>query len=140
MDSNQTKGVTKMEFVMLTCGNCGVTHQIPKAMYQTAYEEGGFWWCPNGHSRGFKQGRKTAEEKEREFHRLKQKEAQLTDEISSLNKKIEKIEKQRKAEHKRINNGVCPCCNRSFQNLKLHMKEKHPDFDGSKIIPMAKKV
>lgn len=28
---------------------------------------------------------------------------------------------------KRIHNGVCPCCNRSFVNLQRHMKTKHPE-------------
>ena len=34
-----------------------------------------------------------------------------------------KIEKQLK----RIHKGVCPCCNRSFTNLKRHMETKHPE-------------
>ena len=26
--------------------------------------------------------------------------------------------------------GVCPCCNRQFQNLKNHMATKHPEFNA----------
>lgn len=29
---------------------------------------------------------------------------------------------------KRINNGVCPCCRRSFAALAQHMRRKHPDY------------
>ena len=29
---------------------------------------------------------------------------------------------------KRIANGVCPCCNRSFKDLHRHMTTKHSDF------------
>jgi len=29
---------------------------------------------------------------------------------------------------KRIAAGVCPCCNRSFQNLQSHMKNQHPQY------------
>lgn len=29
---------------------------------------------------------------------------------------------------KRIANGVCPCCNRSFANLERHMAGQHPDY------------
>lgn len=29
---------------------------------------------------------------------------------------------------KRIFNGVCPCCNRTFKNLHLHMENQHPEF------------
>jgi hypothetical protein len=28
----------------------------------------------------------------------------------------------------RVAKGVCPCCNRTFQNLADHMKSKHPDY------------
>lgn len=28
----------------------------------------------------------------------------------------------------RVKNGVCPCCTRSFHNLREHMKTQHPDF------------
>ena len=29
---------------------------------------------------------------------------------------------------RRISKGVCPCCNRTFQNLANHISEKHPDY------------
>lgn len=28
----------------------------------------------------------------------------------------------------RVKNGVCPCCKRSFSNLKDHMSTKHPKY------------
>jgi hypothetical protein len=28
----------------------------------------------------------------------------------------------------RISKGVCPCCNRTFQDLQRHMTTKHPDY------------
>lgn len=28
----------------------------------------------------------------------------------------------------RVKNGVCPCCNRTFENLARHMQAKHSDF------------
>ena len=30
----------------------------------------------------------------------------------------------------RVGKGVCPCCNRSFANLKRHMASQHPEFAG----------
>lgn len=29
----------------------------------------------------------------------------------------------------RVKNGVCPCCNRSFSDLRRHMESKHPDYN-----------
>lgn len=28
----------------------------------------------------------------------------------------------------RVAKGVCPCCNRTFENLQRHMTTKHPDY------------
>jgi hypothetical protein len=28
----------------------------------------------------------------------------------------------------RVRRGVCPCCNRHFENLQRHMDTKHPDL------------
>lgn len=33
----------------------------------------------------------------------------------------------------RFANGVCPCCNRSFENVARHMRTQHPDYDPSKL-------
>ena len=29
---------------------------------------------------------------------------------------------------KRVGNGVCPCCTRSFTDLARHMESKHPAY------------
>ncbi len=31
---------------------------------------------------------------------------------------------------KRISAGVCPCCHRSFKQLRQHMARMHPDYSG----------
>jgi len=33
---------------------------------------------------------------------------------------------------KRVKNGVCPCCTRSFENLREHIKTKHPEYEKAK--------
>lgn len=35
---------------------------------------------------------------------------------------------------KRIKNGVCPCCTRTFQNLARHMASEHSDFGAEKSV------
>lgn len=29
---------------------------------------------------------------------------------------------------RRLSHGVCPCCTRTFQNLRAHMRHRHPDY------------
>jgi hypothetical protein len=37
---------------------------------------------------------------------------------------------RKKKQLERVSSGVCPCCNRSFTNLRRHMRSKHPEFVG----------
>jgi 50S ribosomal subunit-associated GTPase HflX len=113
----------------LQCGTCGVWHAIPLAMYDSCRTEGGFWHCPNGHSRGW--GKGTIKE---ERDRLKQKFAQLDDEIGELRVARDNAQRDREAAEKKLiaakrrsAAGVCPCCNRTFGNVQRHMKTKHPN-------------
>lgn len=123
----------------LQCGTCGVWHAIPKIMYDNCVEEGGFWHCPHGHSRGYKEGRRAREKAEeeirRERDRLKQQIAFKDDEIKREREAREATERQLSASRgqvtklrNRASAGVCPCCTRSFENLRRHMSTKHPGF------------
>jgi len=120
---------------IMQCGTCGVWHGIPQFMYDTCLEEGGFWHCPNGHRRGFKEGRQEKEAIRRERDQLRQSLAMYQDEAREANERLE-AEKRRasaaRAQVTRLRNraskGVCPCCNRHFANLERHMGSKHPEF------------
>jgi uncharacterized protein (UPF0212 family) len=38
------------------------------------------------------------------------------------------LKTQLKKVHVRVGHGVCPCCNRSFAQLRRHMAAKHPEY------------
>ena len=120
-------GSTKL--TELQCGSCGVFHAIPRKMYETCRDEGGFWHCPNGHSRGWSEGSIY-----RERDRLKQKVAEMDDEVSALRLAKEAAEKKLITARRRAVAGVCPCCTRTFTDVQRHMKSKHPN-----VVPMAQK-
>lgn len=122
-----------VQLVELECGTCGVCHCIPQSLYNKCKEEGGFWHCPNGHSRGFHEG---SIRKERD--RLKQQLAQKEDEIREEQTKRAEVERQMKRMQKRAKAGVCPCCNRTFTSMARHMQTKHPEFEAAdpKVVPL----
>lgn len=126
---------TTIELVELQCGNCGVYHAIPKAMHDTCVEEGGFWHCPNGHSRGYREGRREREAVRLERDRLKQQLAERDDKIATLKKSAAAVRGEYTKIKNRVAAGVCPCCNRSFENLYRHMKTKHPEFTAE-VVPL----
>lgn len=124
-------------YVVLRCGNCGVTHTIPDVKYDHCYLEGGFWTCPNGHSRGWENGanKREIDEVRRDRDRLKQDAARLQDEIAAEKERAAAAEKKYLQARKRSAAGLCPCCNRSFSNMQRHMKTKHPN-----VIPLEQKT
>lgn len=116
---------------ILQCGTCGVYHAIPAAMYNTCLVEGGFWNCPNGHSRGFSEG-SLRSDLEKETKRRKWAEQNAI----NARKEADEAERRRAAQKSattRLKNrakaGVCPCCNRTFKQLAAHMKNKHPEYN-----------
>lgn len=38
----------------------------------------------------------------------------------------------------RAAHGVCPCCNRTFQQLARHMSAKHPDFKTADVVKLSR--
>lgn len=97
----------------MDCGVCGGTYAINERYRQQRYEKGGIWHCPYCQTDwGYEKGEL---QRERERH-------QAT--LSRLNQ--EQAERQ-KVENKlkRVQRGVCPHCNRTFQNLAAHMACKH---------------
>ena len=126
-----------MQFHVVNCGECGGVYAMNQRYVKQKSDKGGYWTCPYCKcSWGYG---------ESEIQRLDKqlKQAQKQKEWAEQSIKIER-ELRHKAELRergqkaaktriknRIANGVCPCCNRSFQNLHQHMKKQHPDYADS---------
>lgn len=117
------------------CITCGIPFTIPLNVIEKHRENGGFHSCPNGHQQGWEKSRSTREKEKqeqeqtrRERDKLKQQIAQKDDEILAEKAKANKLNKELSRQSKRVHAGVCSCCNRSFQNLKRHMENKHKDL------------
>lgn len=129
-------------FLFRTCPVCGVRYAMPRIVDDEHRELGGKskgWWCPNGHSRIYTESE--ADTLRRERDRLKQQAARLEDEKRKAREEAEH-ERRRANGYKgaatRLKNrakaGICPCCNRHFENLERHMKSQHTDEDLSNVV------
>lgn len=118
------------QLTRMTCGTCGVPFAMPTTMVETLKKESGGFYCPNGHNRGWweSDADRLRKEKIRLQAELDQSRAAAADELKR------RIEAERESERlkARTKAGVCTCCNRTFQNLKLHMETKHGDKPASK--------
>jgi sRNA-binding protein len=128
--------ITKtVELTTISCGECGGTYAIAERYRAQCQAEAKLWNCPYCQTRWGYPG-KTAVEKERD--RVAEANRQLARERASHDQTRadrDHKEAQRRAERgaktklkKRVAAGVCPCCNRTFQDLSRHMAGQHPDF------------
>lgn len=115
---------------------CGAVFGLEAGFANYRRKDHKTFYCPNGHSQYF--SGETEEEKLRKDLAQQKKRTQWAEESRQHAIKREE-QAQRKATaykgvatkiKKRIGNGVCPCCNRTFQNLMAHIKTKHPKFKG----------
>jgi hypothetical protein len=118
------------------CGQCGVVFGFTESLVDIRRDDHKTWYCPNGHHWSFT-GENTEE-------RLKRELKQEKDRAARTNARLDQVRAERdhaKASltstkgvvtklKKRVANGVCPCCNRTFKDLARHMAGQHPDFAG----------
>jgi hypothetical protein len=108
------------------CPTCGVPVSIPAEIYRQRRENGSSYYCCNGHSMVARKS---------DVQKLKEELAEKERSLAAAKARADMAEASARA-HKgkvteiknRVANGVCPCCNRSFQSLHRHMKTKHPEF------------
>lgn len=111
------------------CIHCGLPVLAPSSLESEIRNRAKTFYCCNGHEMAYR---------ESEADRLKARLAQAERERDGARARAEMADRSAAA-HKgkltelknRIHNGVCPCCKRSFQNLRRHMSTKHPDFKES---------
>lgn len=107
---------------------CGIHLAVPDNMLRHAQEKGTEIYCPLGHSFVFKsENARLTRELEDERRRRKASQDLLHAEERSHAATRGHLTRTRK----RVAAGVCPCCQRTFQQLARHMKTKHPDYRES---------
>ncbi len=108
--------------VVMRCGQCGISFAVPDFFQRERIEDGGSWYCPNGHCRAYT---------EPEVKKLQRKLASAEARAIAAEDQRRAAEKRAAAARKRTGNGVCPCCKRTFVQLARHMNAKHPDYAES---------
>ena len=116
-----------------TCCNCGMVFAMPEDYQKRRRDDRKIFFCPSGHQQHYT-GATEAERLKQELERARQMRDAAEARAATANQEREQIAKAHKRMRHRVMNGVCPCCNRTFQNLMQHMKTEHPDFDSKKTL------
>jgi uncharacterized protein (DUF2461 family) len=112
-----------------SCCVCGTHFAMPDTLQRAARRDPEIWfYCPIGHKQHYSEGeadrlRKKLEEQTREATRQAQRalEAQVERDAEA------KLRAKAERKLKRVQRGVCPSCNRTFENLARHMACKHAE-------------
>lgn len=117
----------------ITCCNCGMTFAVPPSWRQQRIDDKAWWYCPNGHTQHFTESeidrlKKEVEQEKRNTEWYKTLARSKDTQIKGLNIQVGKVKAKLHRTERRIANGGCPCCHRTFINMQRHMKTKHPDY------------
>lgn len=111
------------------CWRCKCEMSIPEELYRSAKRSANILiFCGYGHEGVFKEGETEETKLRRERDRLQQRLAEKDDKIKDLELRRRAAVGQVTKIKNRVGHGVCPCCNRTFENLARHMANKHPTF------------
>lgn len=122
------------KFELVHCGKKGCDQQfgMPENWYLETKRTGATWWCPKGHPRVW-----LGETTEQKLEAAEARQRHLQDQLEAAEREAENQRRTIIRERSRFANGVCPCCNRSFTNVRRHMSTKHPDYDVTRIAHTA---
>lgn len=127
----------------VTCYECGLLFGIESEYNRKLVSLKTQTWftCPAGHKQhyvGESDSMKVARldrEKQEEINKVRRLESDakiLRDEAFKANEKTKRLRTAIKKKSLRIKNGVCPHCDRSFENLQRHMTTKHTTCKSAK--------
>jgi hypothetical protein len=123
----------RQEMILYRCWSCDVMYAVTKEFDRRRREDKQRFYCPNGHGAAYKESEADRLRRERDI--LQQQIARAEDERSAAWRAEaeaitarKKVERELKRTMTRAGAGVCPCCNRTFQQLARHMQSRHPEI------------
>lgn len=116
-----------------TCQRCGIVFAVPESFHRRYRENGQSMRCPNPlcdwDSFRVIESEVAAAKAEAERQKKRAERAEFMKQ--HYQRSAAAYKGQTTKLRKRAAAGVCPCCNRQFQNLRRHMETKHPDFGST---------
>ena len=114
-------------YIAIECGGCGTPFAMSRSFYDQRRKDHKGWYCPSGCRRYY-----SSESKEEQLRRERDTEREenngLRYRIDHANRSRAALKGQVTKIKRRVGNGVCPCCQRQFQDLKRHMHSQHRNW------------
>ena len=121
------------QFFFQSCWKCGVVWGMTQDLTERRRSDGLNVYCPNGHYGTF--GESEEDKLKKQVERERRLRVETENNLYVEKEYSKNLRNQKRAMKgastklkKRIAAGVCPCCNRTFQNVARHMNNKHPGY------------
>lgn len=119
---------TDANLVAVRCPECHILYAIPESLDRAAQKwTGSQGWnvsCPLGHTWHY-----TGPNIEQKLEQERERSARLAAERDQAEASARAYKGVATKAKKRAAAALCPCCNRSFVQLRRHLETKHPDYD-----------
>lgn len=122
------------------CWVCGVPFGLGWQLEQNLRRDGSTFFCPKGCRLAFGESKESRLQQE-----VTRKQAELDQAYAARDqarRDTARVEREKAAvkghltrAKRRISKGVCPCCNRSFANVRRHMASQHPQYAATSDAP-----
>ena len=130
----QTTTITQSKKLVLEeCFTCGIGIAMTESQKRAYHELGMTIRCVLGH--GTVRRKTEVQRLKDQLSEQKKRTAKLEGEIVGKDALLHIETKKRRSLERRVRNGVCPHCRRSFQNLKRHIASQHAESE--KIVGKA---
>lgn len=128
-----SKYVDHIEFVTEECCNCGMPFAMTADFQRRRRDDRKSFYCPMGHGQHYS-GKSEAQKLKDQLAKKQRDLEAAYGRAAALQGQRDQIANSYKRIRARVKNGVCPCCNRTFDNLLRHMRTKHPDYGSEKTL------
>jgi hypothetical protein len=113
-----------------TCPSCFIAYAAPNDLFQRHRDEGGNWYCPNGHQLHFQvpevaRLRSELEKAQRAAIEARDARDAATTDARNARAATKREQTRRHKVEARATLGVCLYCHRSFANVRRHEDTKH---------------
>jgi hypothetical protein len=115
---------------LVTCYKCHIPFGLPEDFETRARRTHETFYCPNGHGQAWT-GTSDLEQARQRARSLETRLTHVKDQLEATERSLIGHKAAKTRLKNRIAAGVCPCCNRQFQNLHRHMTGQHPDFGST---------
>lgn len=117
--------VDNIQFSTMQCCSCHISFAVTARFEKDRRNDRKTFHCPQGHPQSFLAGQNEESRLRAEVERQKELREAEAARLQRIEGERNQIARAHMKMRTRVMNGVCPCCNRTFQNLLRHMHTEH---------------